>query len=298
MKDRANRSPMVFGEVLFDRFGEDTKVLGGAPFNVAWHLQGFGLSPCMVSRIGRDALGEEALAAMEQWGMDTRGIQIDDDFPTGIVDVAINAGEPQYNILSQQAYDFIEPEAALNVLHQIRPTMLYHGTLAARGAVSAQTLCHLRNNVSSVFFDINLRSPWWQAEIVNDLLKETRWVKVNEAELAIVAKLLELPAAVADKVRMCFDNETLFVTQGEKGAAFYDGVHSLKGDAPTVNNVVDTVGAGDAFSAITMLGLWHGWPQQMILERALLFAAEVCRVQGATINDPAFYRHYEREWIK
>ncbi|EEG77293.1 PfkB domain protein [Dethiobacter alkaliphilus AHT 1] len=288
---------MVFGEVLFDDFG-DKRVLGGAPFNVAWHLQGFGLSPCLISRVGRDAFGEEVLSSMEEWGMDTRGIQIDDNYPTGTVNVEIEAGEPNFHILAEQAYDFIEADAALKVYSEIAPTLLYHGTLVARNGVSAGTLQKLRDKAPAVFMDINLRPPWWQADSVIQLLEKIRWVKVNEQELATVAKLVKLPADAADKVRRCFENEILIVTCGDKGASFYDGEQNFTGKAPSVEDVADTVGAGDAFSAVTIMGLWHGWDQQVILERALHFAAEICRVQGATVSDPAFYRQYEKEWAK
>lgn len=99
--------PLIFGEVLFDRFPDGSVVLGGAPFNVAWHLQAFGLAPLVISRVGRDALGGAVVAAMTGWGMDRRGVQFDATHPTGTVEVAFQAGEPHYAIVDRVAYDII-----------------------------------------------------------------------------------------------------------------------------------------------------------------------------------------------
>ncbi len=79
----------IFGEVLFDHFPDGKRVLGGAPFNVAWHLQAFGLAPRFISRVGADAEGESVLTAMREWGMDTQAVQIDAHRPTGRVSVQI-----------------------------------------------------------------------------------------------------------------------------------------------------------------------------------------------------------------
>ena len=99
--------PVLFGEVLFDRFPSGDVVLGGAPFNVAWHLQAFGLAPLFLSRVGDDDLGREVLSAMRSWGMETFGVQVDSEHPTGAVEVRIADDEPSYEILPEQAYDYI-----------------------------------------------------------------------------------------------------------------------------------------------------------------------------------------------
>ncbi|MGB5338517.1 MAG: PfkB family carbohydrate kinase, partial [Gammaproteobacteria bacterium] len=97
-------SVCIFGEVLFDHFPDGKHVLGGAPFNVAWHLQAFGLTPRFISRVGADAEGESVLAAMRDWGMDTQAVQIDAQRPTGRVSVQIVDDEPAYDIVADCAY--------------------------------------------------------------------------------------------------------------------------------------------------------------------------------------------------
>ncbi len=90
------RRPVIFGEVLFDRFPDGSLVLGGAPFNVAWHLQAFGQAPLLISRVGDDPLGRQVRGAMLDWGMDTAGLQLDSAHATGTVEVRFDHGEPSY----------------------------------------------------------------------------------------------------------------------------------------------------------------------------------------------------------
>ena len=120
----------IFGEVLFDRFPDGKQVLGGAPFNVAWHLQAFGRAPYFVSRIGADPEGDSVRESMRNWGMDLAGLQTDDTHPTGRVDVRITAGEPSYDIVHPCAYDAIAPPG------DVPGGLLYHGSLALRDARS------------------------------------------------------------------------------------------------------------------------------------------------------------------
>jgi len=100
--------PVMFGEVLFDMFPDGSVVLGGAPFNVAWHLQAFGLSPLLISRVGADALGRQVSAAMQEWGMDRSGLQLDSAHPTGTVSISFSDGEPKFDIVPNRAFDYIE----------------------------------------------------------------------------------------------------------------------------------------------------------------------------------------------
>jgi fructokinase len=119
--------PCIFGEVLFDHFPDGGRVLGGAPFNVAWHLQAFGESPVLISRVGSDPDAAAVIDAMDDWRLDRTGLQSDARLPTGRVEVSIEAGEPAYDIVHPAAWDAIEP-------HGLTPRcpLLYHGTLALR----------------------------------------------------------------------------------------------------------------------------------------------------------------------
>jgi len=293
--------PLVFGEVLFDSFADGQEVLGGAPFNVAWHLCGFGLAPLMISRVGADSRGEAVLATMRRWGMSTEGIQIDHDRPTGLVTCTVAGGNTSFEIQSDQAYDFIDDEAARAATAEIDAPVFYHGTLALRSEASHTALTNLRDSIAApVFVDVNLRPPWWRLETVLDCLGGARWAKVNEEELAeILSRELDRGNLVSAAGELATEHLLggVIVTRGEHGALWVEasGVRHDVTPEP-VTDFVDAVGAGDAFAAVAVLGLLRGWPVATVLERATAFAAEICRRQGATTFDPQLYEHTQGSW--
>ena len=174
------RRPVLFGEMLFDRFPDGQSVLGGAPFNVAWHLQAFGTDPLMISRIGADEGGRKILETMKAWGLSIEGIQIDSDHPTGVVNVTLEGTEPHYEIVEDSAYDFID-RARLPRL--AADTILYHGSLACRNPVSRAALLQLKEQaVDLSFVDINLRKPHYRVPEILELIRGADWLKLNEVE--------------------------------------------------------------------------------------------------------------------
>lgn len=293
--------PLIFGEVLFDTFPDGSEVLGGAPFNVAWHLQGFGIDPLMISRVGCDARGDRIRATMQDWGMTTDGLQLDDDHPTGIVSVALNQGQPSFDIVADQAYDHIDADAALRAVGANRVGLIYHGTLALRQSDSRDALDALRRVCPvPACVDINLRAPWWERNRIIGLLHAAAWVKLNDAELEMVtgetlADRASLEQA-ADVLRRRHDIGILLVTLGAKGAFVLADGELHRGEPAPVGQLVDTVGAGDAFSAVSMLGLVNDWPPTLTLERALEFASAVCGMRGATTTDRALYERFTKKW--
>lgn len=291
--------PLIFGEVLFDHFADGGRVLGGAPFNVAWHLQGFGLSPLFVSRLGNDPEGREILDRMTAWGMDTQGIQFDAAHPTGTVNVTLSGGQPRFAICPDQAFDFIDQAPLIDLVARENIALLYHGSLAARNPATRQTLHWLRENYPiPSFVDINLRPPWWTQTEVQWAMRHARWAKLNNDELMQISGDTHVqPAnAFAHTVFDAYGLDLLIVTLGEEGALILDTTHELHRRPQQMVEIVDTVGAGDAFSAITLLGLLHEWPTNMILERAIDFSAAICGQRGATAADKGFYGTFMRRW--
>jgi fructokinase len=291
-----NKQVRVFGEVLFDQFSDGQRVLGGAPFNVAWHLQAFGQAPDFISRIGNDTEGFLIKQAMLNWGMSIENLQIDPTYATGKVQVAVVNGEPHYDILANQAYDFISATQVKGYRHT--PHVLYHGTLASRHPLSAATLDKLViEHSGKIFVDVNLRTPWWQPERVKQLLDRADWAKLNDDELM---QLQPVQGSLRNTMRLFRKNhdlDVLIVTCGERGAVavnkqgeFFEVV-----PADTVS-VVDTVGAGDAFSAVLLLGLQHDWPLPLTLQRAQAFASALVGQQGATVQDLSFYQAHIHAW--
>ena len=285
----------IFGEVLIDQFPDGLQVLGGAPFNVAWHLQAFGLAPCFISRIGHDVVGESIRQAMTIWGMDLENIQIDPDYPTGTVKVTFNQGGPCYEILADQAYDFIAAQP-LNLANDYR--ILYHGTLALRNAVSAHALNVLKGrHTGKVFIDVNLRAPWWHQESVEQWLGKAHWVKLNHEELR---QLVPRQNTLQETMHLFLAQQSLdvlIVTCGSSGAMALNNTGEFIEVTPTGNlTIVDTVGAGDAFSAVLLLGMQREWSLSVTMERAQAFASALVTQRGATVQDLGFYQAFIREW--
>lgn len=296
--------PLVFGEVLFDCFPDGTEVLGGAPFNVAWHLHGFGLAPLMLSRLGQDSHGEQVLQAMSDWSMETAGIQLDDSHPTGVVSVKLDNGQPTFEIVANQAYDWIELKAPQRIISEGSFGLLYHGSLALRSERSRQTLSAILENFSlPVFVDLNLRPPWWKREEIHRILSGARWVKLNEDELKTVVEKewssLTTALEEAHQVVSRYQLSSLIVTRGAEGAFLVadDGTEAQAEPAP-VENLVDTVGAGDAFSSICLAGLLNNWPPAVTLQRAVRFASVVCGIRGAVTREREVYDTERSRWEK
>lgn len=283
----------IYGEVLFDVFPDGAEVLGGAPFNVAWHLQAFSQGPFFISRVGIDPQGIRIRKTMLEWGMNTLGLQTDNDLPTGTVNIELNDGEPSYDIIHPSAYDNID-----RVKMHESCQWLYHGSLALRNQQSAKTLnTLLENNPSQVFVDVNLRAPWWSQEQLIESLQQASWVKLNIHELDVImpgdGNLQNRLQVFIEK----FDLQGVVLTRGEEGAQ----ILTENGEQATVKpeeslEIVDTVGAGDAFASIIILGLMKDWPLTVTIQRAQDFASAIVTQRGATVNDKGFYNTFINDW--
>jgi len=283
-------SPCIFGEVLFDCFPTGERVLGGAPFNVAWHLQAFGEKPRFISRVGNDRDGNSILDAMLKWGMRTDGVQIDEDFSTGRVDVIFGEeGEPAYDIVHPSAYDAIAPDGVTG-----NYSMIYHGSLALRDDASSQALAGLKSQGNcKVFVDVNLRAPWWNKDHVVQQMEDADWVKLNTDEMRLLARASgDAKAFIAEH-----QLQGLILTHGAEGAEIVTPTGRTVRVLPARNfNVVDTVGAGDAFASVMLLGLLRSWPLQLTAERAQDFASRMVGRRGATVHEPHFYDDVMGSW--
>jgi len=289
-----NRRLCIFGEVLFDHFPDGKRVLGGAPFNVAWHLQAFGQAPYFISRVGDDPEGEAVRTAMRDWGMDTDGLQTDPQRPTGRVSIAFIDGEPVYDIIAPCAYDAIEPPPA----QQVDCRLLYHGSLALRDEISKRTAQGLTAcQPDTLFVDVNLRPPWWQRDQVLAMVSQAHWVKLNADELDMLHPSAQGVAAQARGFLASCGLRGLVLTRGSQGAeVFTDGGERFAVRPQTDIEVVDTVGAGDAFASVIILGLANDWPLQLTLQRAQAFASRIVGRRGATVADPGFYQGLIDDW--
>lgn len=287
--------PVIFGEVLFDTFEDGERVLGGAPFNVSWHLQAFGLHPLYISRIGNDPLGNEIQQTIQTWKMDSSGIQEDPTHPTGIVQVDLQNQQPTYQIKENSAYDHIDA----NKLPPIPANgLLYHGTLALRQPESREALRTLKKSSQlPIFVDINLRAPWWTRDLVEESLQDAHWLKLNADELCALAPDLTDESQQLSWLFDRFDLACVIVTYGEKGAsAFTQDRQQITVTPATETKSVDSVGAGDAFVSVLILGKSLGWTLELSLERAQEFASAIVGIRGATSRDLSLYAPFIQSW--
>ncbi|MEI6234227.1 MAG: carbohydrate kinase [Planctomycetota bacterium] len=276
------------GEVLWDLFPDGPK-FGGAPANFACHAAILGGQVSMLSAVGDDARGSEAIEILRSFGLDTSLIQIIADAPTGSVSVDIDAaGKPTFTIHAGSAWDRIERSPALETrIADI--DAIYFGTLGQRGERSKQTirraLRHARNRGILRVLDVNLRKPFYDAAMIRESIALASVLKLSDDELPEVAAacgiVLEArPEATLRAMRGRCELEFVVMTRGPKGALLVSESDVVdQSGIPTV--VVDTVGAGDAFTSALVLGLLRGDTRGNILKNACVTASAVCSHAGA-----------------
>jgi len=297
----ATNQVLLFGEVLMDGYGYQ-RAVGGAPFNVARHLQAFGLRPLLISRVGDDWVGDELMAALEAAGLDFEGVQIDPDYPTGSVRERTREDWRIFGSPPDQAYDFIDPEDARQATAGNAPRLIYFGTLAQRGVVSRSALQTILDSVDAPrFVDLNLQVPWLAPWIFEAVLEAADILKLNQDELDVLAWLLQIPGRHrherAQSLMAKFSIKKLLLTEGADGACLLnaDGTQAAV-TAPPLADAINTVGVGDAFAAVFILGLLRGWPDPLMLKRADEFARAVCRIREAVPMEDRFYERFLQEW--
>ncbi|GAC1683510.1 MAG: carbohydrate kinase [Gemmatimonadaceae bacterium] len=273
---------LCVGEVLWDSLPSGL-FLGGAPFNVAGHLHALGVPVGMISRVGRDRLGREALQRLTRSGIATDLVQTDPALPTGFVSVTLDdASGPTYEIVDPAAWDCIELQPGLMERAKQAAAIVF-GSLAQRREISRRTIGQLRElNVPKVF-DVNLRPPYDDPEIVRCSLPHASIVKLNEHELAQMASWFALPTGMragANALADRFACETVCITRGAAGAALLHRGRWSEHPGFRVE-VKDTVGSGDAFLAALLHGLLAGHDDADVLQRANLLGAYVATQRGA-----------------
>ena len=243
---------VCFGEVLWDIFPGAQRRIGGAPFNVAYHLFKMGLNVEMISSVGDDELGLELLQKIKNWQIPTDHIQISQEHPTSTVVATVDENnDAHYDIVENVAWDFIEttPE---NLKSAGIADALVFGTLAARNEKTKNTLFELLETGTYNVFDINLRAPYYDIRMINELLHKTQLAKFNKAELRMVLDFLHKEYKTEqDSIKYLQDKfgiREIIISKGSKGALYAMDDHFYL--YPTIPvEVQDTVGSGDSFLA-------------------------------------------------
>ena len=271
------------GELLWDILPEGKRA-GGAPINFVYNATQLGADGYAVSAVGKDALGDEIIHELEKSHI--HYVLQRNDYPTSVVEVALNNGIPTYTIVEGVAWDYLEATPQeIEVVKKANAVCF--GTLALRSAKTKKAVLTLLKNVPDTaykLFDVNLRSDYFSKELIDELLQEANVFKINDEEMIKVQKLFDLNFSVEDVCRWFiqkYNLRYLIFTAGEKYSIVYaaDGENSYL-ETPKVE-VADTVGAGDSFSAGFIMGLLNGKTMREAHKQAVATAAFVCTKSGA-----------------
>lgn len=291
-----NRLILGLGELLWDCFPDGERP-GGAPANFAYHAAQLGFEGGVLSRVGQDARGRKIRAILTESGVKTDWIQWDVEHPTGYVTVDTSIpSQPRFTIHENVAWDYMELSSAWQNAVESAAAVCF-GTLAQRHPVSRNTIRSLLNGQKEkrlLVFDVNLRQHYFSRALIEEGLRLTRLVKLNQDEVRVLCQLLASPAGseyeFCQHVLQRFGVDAVCVTRGEQGCLIVDrsGTADVSG-IPV--DVADTVGAGDAFTAAWVASRLLGWSLAKQADFANRVGALVASLPGAM---PPVKHEYEK----
>jgi fructokinase len=274
------------GEILWDVFPDGAR-FGGAPANFACHAAALNGSASIVSCVGQDRLGEQALAALAEHKVTTDHVVRLKAWPTGTVTVEVDSqGKPSYRFGLDDAWDHLTWSDELAQLARQTQAVCF-GTLGQRSAASRETIGQFIAATPPDAWrvcDINLRPPFLDDAVIRQSVAAANVLKLNDEELPIVAAICGVPRRDADALAQLvsrFSLRAVALTRGAQGAILLRGDQRSECQGLPAN-ICDTVGAGDAFTAALVSGLLRGHDLDTINRRACEIAAFVCSQPGAT----------------
>lgn len=293
IENSTHPQPIVvgIGEILWDLLPTG-KQLGGAITNFAYHASALGAQAFIASCIGDDPLGHEILARLDSLHISKEFLAIHPQLPTGTVEVRVdNQGIPDFIIHQDVAWDAIPTSPSLLSL-AARADAVCFGTLAQRSIISRQTIRQFLAAVKKGclrVFDINLRQTYFSRDVVEQSLATADVLKLNDQELPILGQLLNLKGTESDligQIMRHYPLRMIALTRGSQGSLLFTDHRRFEHPGyPT--RVVDTVGAGDAFTAALTLGLLRKDDPARIHDHANRLASYVCSQPGATPHIPS-----------
>lgn len=277
---------VCFGEVLWDVFPDGTKIIGGAPLNVALHWINQGGIASIISKVGADLNGQELINHLEQY--DRLKLLLDKDkiHPTGIVQVNLDDNKnAKYHIEHPSAWDYIELKKEIIETCKNADALIF-GSLSSRSHESKKTLLYLLEISKYNVFDVNLRAPFYSKEVIVPLLNKAHLIKLNEEELPEVLKVLghRHKHDLSENLRTfaeITETESICLTLGERGAILYFK-GSIYYQQSYKIDILDTVGAGDSFLSALVHGILNSNAPEQILKKACAVGAIVASSKGAT----------------
>jgi len=273
-----------FGEVLWDKLPSG-KVPGGAPLNFGYRLNSFEKSLSIISKVGDDSLGKELIEFLNKSRLETKHIQISKIYKTGEVNVSIDKnGIADYDILNPVAWDNISLNSK-NIDLTKNSSIFVFGSLICRNVTSRETLKALLKIAPFKLFDVNLRSPYYNLNLIEELMLSSDFIKFNLEEITEISSIYNNKKTSLESMIKTVSKETktneICVTMGEKGACYYTNNSFYFQDGFKIN-VSDTVGAGDSFLATLVEGILNNTKPEKVLKKACAVAAIVASKKGAT----------------
>jgi fructokinase len=276
------------GELLWDRFPDGRRELGGAVANLVYHATQLGDRGVVASRVGRDLAGDDLVARLGELGVDCSYLQRDATHPTGTVDVRLADGHPSYTIHQQVAFDFPELDRRWQEL-AARTDAVTFGTLAQRTPAAAEAIARFVAACPPAcvrLLDVNLRQRFWSASLLEHSLRAATAIKLNAEELPAVAAAVGVTGGTAhttlQRLLERYRLRLACLTRGARGSLLVAaGAAAVEHPGARVA-VADTVGAGDAFAAAMLFHLLRGSSLQRMAAAANDYAAFVATRRGGT----------------
>ncbi|MCX7874558.1 MAG: PfkB family carbohydrate kinase [Melioribacteraceae bacterium] len=286
------------GEILWDVYPEEKRI-GGAPFNFIYHIKKIIGNGNFISSVGNDEDGKDLTEFLSNNNFDITTIFIDKDHPTGKVLVTLNENKiPQFKMSSTASFDFLQfTEIAKKIIEE--SDLIYFGTFTSRSEVSRKTIQSILNIPNKKYFcDLNLRHNFYTIEFIEQALITSNVLKINEDEFFKLQNILGLSKNFDSGIQGLISKykiDLLAVTMGEKGSKLFTqrDYHFYSQEKI---EVIDTLGAGDAFSAILCLCYLLNFPLEKTNHLANSFAAEVCKTKGAITTDD-IYSKFQKYFI-
>ena len=274
------------GEILFDILGESEE-LGGAPANFAYHVNKLGAEGQAISAVGDDPRGQTALEELRKRNLSTDYITILEGIQTGFVEATLDeSGIASYMFPSNIAWDHLHLNRK-TVRIAPKVSAVCFGSLAQRSEPSRKAIhrfLELAPKTALKVFDLNLRQSFYSLDIIQQSLQYADIIKLNDEELPVLAKMLGLTGedrAVLTALVINHGLQLAMLTRGNNGSLLVSPNGYSDHPGITVEKVVDTIGAGDAFTASTVVSLLEAHDLQTVNEKANTLAAQVCSHKGA-----------------